>query len=181
MVTNSWHNLYRANGVNNRCGGSQEVRFSISVPIISKYPLDIFQNEKFSCRPVFLFPKLGKVSAIFPNSVEKIGRFPCSVPNRVVSQYHKALVISNSTELHPYVKLKLDIQWNLSIADMLYSGHLSIADTFFRNQLSKATIQLLHFEPLYSGHLFVADTFSEHNWCPLLRGSIVWAKLSRKI
>ena len=25
------------------------------------------------------------------------------------------------------------IQWNLSIADMLYSGHLSIADTFPKN------------------------------------------------
>ena len=25
------------------------------------------------------------------------------------------------------------IQWNLSIADMLYSGHLSVADTFLKN------------------------------------------------
>ena len=25
------------------------------------------------------------------------------------------------------------IQWNLSIADLLYSGHLSIADTFPKN------------------------------------------------
>ena len=25
------------------------------------------------------------------------------------------------------------LQWNLSIADMLYSGHLSIADTFPKN------------------------------------------------
>ena len=28
---------------------------------------------------------------------------------------------------------ELKIQWNLSIADMLYSGHLSIADAFSRN------------------------------------------------
>ena len=29
--------------------------------------------------------------------------------------------------------LRKEIQWNLSIADMLYSGHLSIADTFPKN------------------------------------------------
>ena len=46
------------------------------------------------------------------------------------------------------------IQWNLPRADMLYSGHLSIADTFSRNQLSQATVKLLYFGPLYSGHLF---------------------------
>ena len=28
---------------------------------------------------------------------------------------------------------KHGIQWNLSIADMLYSGHLSIADIFHKN------------------------------------------------
>ena len=56
---------------------------------------------------------------------------------------------------------------------MLYSGHLSIADTFSRNQLSQATVKLLYFEPLYSGHLSIADTFSENQWCPLLRGFTV--------
>ena len=45
------------------------------------------------------------------------------------------------------------LQWNLSIASMLYSGHLSIADTFSRNQLSEATVKLLYFEPLYNGHI----------------------------
>ena len=54
------------------------------------------------------------------------------------------------------------IQGNLSIADMLYSGHISIADTFSRNQLSQATVKLIYFEPIYSGHLFIADTFSEN-------------------
>ena len=99
-------------------------------------------------------------------------------------------------------------QWNLSTADMLYSGritivetfsgiqlfqvmvkllyyeslcsgHLSIADTFFRNQLSQATVKLLYFEPLYSGHLSIADTFSENQWCPLLRGFTVFSKSIR--
>ena len=94
------------------------------------------------------------------------------------------------------------IQGNLSIADMLYSGHISIADTFSRNQLSQATVKLiyfgplcsghlpiadtlpknkfslamakpLYFEPLYSEHLSIADTFSENQWCPLLRGFTV--------
>ena len=54
------------------------------------------------------------------------------------------------------------IQGNLSIADMLYSGHISIADTFSRNQLSQATVKLIYFEPIYSGHLSIADTFSEN-------------------
>ena len=44
-------------------------------------------------------------------------------------------------------------QTNPSIADMLYSGHLSIADNFCRNQLSPAVVKSLYFEPLYSGHL----------------------------
>ena len=44
------------------------------------------------------------------------------------------------------------IQWNLSIADMLYSGHVSIADTFFRNQCSQATVKVLYLD------LSIADT-----------------------
>ena len=59
---------------------------------------------------------------------------------------------------------------------MLYSGHLSIADTFFRNQLSPTMVKPLHFEPLYSGHLSIADTFSENQWFPLLRGFTVFIK-----
>ena len=65
------------------------------------------------------------------------------------------------------------LQWNLSTADMLYSGPISIADTFTRNQLFQATVKLLYFEPLYSGHLTIADTFSENQWCLLLRGFTV--------
>ena len=44
----------------------------------------------------------------------------------------------------------LKIQWNLSISDMLYSGHLSIADTSFENKLTT----FYQNSPLYSGHLF---------------------------
>ena len=41
------------------------------------------------------------------------------------------------------------VQWNLSIADMLYSGHLSIADTFPKNGWNHG--QSLIEKPLYSG------------------------------
>ena len=68
---------------------------------------------------------------------------------------------------------KRGMQWNLSIADMLYSGHLFTADTFSRDQLSQATVKFLYFEPLYSGHLSIADMFSENQWYPLLRGFTV--------
>ena len=61
------------------------------------------------------------------------------------------------------------IQWNLSLADMLYSGHPSITDIFSRKQFSPAMVKPLYFESLYSGQLFIADTFSENQWCPLLR------------
>ena len=70
-----------------------------------------------------------------------------------------------------------DIQWNLSIADMLYSGHLSIANTFYRNQLSQAMVKTLYFKPLYSGHLSIADTYSENQWCPQLRGFTVFIEI----
>ena len=73
-----------------------------------------------------------------------------------------------------FSKFTFQIQWNLSIADMLYSGHLSIADTSLRNQLSPVMVKPLHIEPLYSGHLSIADTFSENQWCPLLRGFTVY-------
>ena len=63
------------------------------------------------------------------------------------------------------------IQWNLSIADILYSGHLSIADIFSRNQLSRSTVKLLYLKPLDSGHVSIADTFFENQWCLLFRGS----------
>ena len=72
--------------------------------------------------------------------------------------------------------MPIEIQWNLFVADMLYSGHLPIADTFFRNQLSPTMVKPLYFEPLYSGHLSIADTFSENQWCPLLRGFTVTSK-----
>ena len=71
------------------------------------------------------------------------------------------------------------VQWNLSIADMLYGGHLSIADTLSKNQFSLSMVKLLYFEPLYSGHLSIADTFSENQWCPLLRGFTVYEEQER--
>ena len=72
------------------------------------------------------------------------------------------------------LEIENTLQQNLSIADMLYSGHLFIADTFSRNYLSLAIVKPLYFEPLYSGHFSIADTFSENQWCPLLRGFTVF-------
>ena len=44
------------------------------------------------------------------------------------------------------------VQSNLSIADMLYSRHLVIADTFLRNWQNH--VQTLIEKPLYSGHFY---------------------------
>ena len=60
----------------------------------------------------------------------------------------------------------MEVQWNLSIANMLYSRHLSVS--------FPAMVKLLCFEPLFSGHLSIADTFSENQWCPLFRGFTVF-------
>ena len=53
------------------------------------------------------------------------------------------------------------VQWNLSIADMLYSGQLSIADTFPKNGLNhgQSLIENLFVADRNSGHLSIADTF----------------------
>ena len=62
----------------------------------------------------------------------------------------------------------LELQWNLSIASMLYSGHFSIADTIFWNQWPTSHWNL----PRHSGHLSIADTFLENRYqFPLLRDS----------
>ena len=60
----------------------------------------------------------------------------------------------------------------LCTVEPLYCGHALYA-TFSRNQLSQATVKLLHFEPLYSGHLSIADNFSVNQWYPVLRGFTV--------
>ena len=62
-----------------------------------------------------------------------------------------------------HVFLSSLLQWNLSIADMLYIGHLSITDSIFWNQLPTFHWNIL----LYSGHLSIADTFLENQCCPL--------------
>ena len=72
--------------------------------------------------------------------------------------YKISSIVGKST-----LQVLLRIQWNLSVADMLYSGHLSISDTICKNQ-----IDIFHWNwPLYSGHLFTADTFLENQLCPL--------------
>ena len=47
---------------------------------------------------------------------------------------------------------RLFVQSNLSIADMLYNGHLVIADTVLRNRPNRC--QTLIEKPLYSGHFY---------------------------
>ena len=48
--------------------------------------------------------------------------------------------------------LRMLLQSNLSIADMLYNGHLVIADTFLRNRPNHG--QSLIDKPLYNGHFY---------------------------
>ena len=47
---------------------------------------------------------------------------------------------------------RVDVQSNLSIVDMLYSGHLVIADTFLRDRPNHGQILLEKF--LYSGYFY---------------------------
>ena len=60
----------------------------------------------------------------------------------------------------------LQIQWNLLIADILSSGHLSTANTFLGNGWNPG--QTLITKPLCSRH-FIADTIlrSQLNFCPM--------------
>ena len=51
----------------------------------------------------------------------------------------------------------------------LCRGHLSITETILGNQLQVFYCNL----PLYSGHLSIADTYFEDQWCTLQRGSTV--------
>ena len=44
------------------------------------------------------------------------------------------------------------IESNMSIADMLYNGHLVIADTFLRDRLNRG--QTLLEKPLHNGHFY---------------------------
>ena len=50
------------------------------------------------------------------------------------------------------------IQWNLSIADMLYGGHLSIGDTFSFSSFSFSNYYLKLWSNLYISNLSIADT-----------------------
>ena len=61
----------------------------------------------------------------------------------------------------------LQIQWNLLIAAILSSGHLSTATTFLGNGWNPG--QTLITKPLCSGHLYIADTIlrSQLNFCPI--------------
>ena len=50
------------------------------------------------------------------------------------------------------VYTKTQVQSNLSLADMLYNGHLVTADTFLRNRSNHG--QTVPGKPLYSGHFY---------------------------
>ena len=65
-----------------------------------------------------------------------------------------------------YINSFSNIQWNLLIADILYSGHLSTADTFLGNGWNPG--QTLTTKLLCSGH-FIADTTlrSQLNFSPI--------------
>ena len=50
---------------------------------------------------------------------------------------------------------KVSLQWILSIVDMLYSGHLTIADTNFKNKVKLTMVISFENKPHCSGHLFI--------------------------
>ena len=52
------------------------------------------------------------------------------------------------------------VQPNLSIADMLYNGHLVIADIFLWNRRNYG--QTLIEKPLYSGHVYSGHLLYRH-------------------
>ena len=56
---------------------------------------------------------------------------------------------------------------------MFCIGHLSIADTFSKDQSSSVIAKPLYFEPLNSGQLSIKDKFFENQWCPILKGFTV--------
>ena len=61
---------------------------------------------------------------------------------------------------------EIKIQWHLSIGDMLYSGHLSIADTIHKNRWNHGHVLLknLFIADRNSGHLFIADKTFGNQW-----------------
>ena len=63
-----------------------------------------------------------------------------------------ALVISIYEEIRQAFLL---ILWNLSIADMLYNGHLHIADTSIKNKLKPTMVISQKHNTFYSRHLFL--------------------------
>ena len=66
----------------------------------------------------------------------------CEVANKLLTLF---------SEVVDFV-LRLVLQSNLSIADILYNGHVVIADTFLRNRINHR--QTLIEKPLYSGGFY---------------------------
>ena len=63
------------------------------------------------------------------------------------------------------------VQWNLSVVDMLCSGHLYIVDTIFRNRWYTHMVISLKTIPLYNWHFSIADIRLWYRRCLLQRCS----------
>ena len=81
--------------------------------------------------------------------------------------------------IHKYVYMYICIQWSLSIADMLYSGHLSIADTFPKNEWNHD--QSLIEKPFYTGHHFWKPMAVLYWHWPLYSGQPLLIKIYYKV
>ena len=58
-----------------------------------------------------------------------------SLQSKITQRYNFLCFHIRPFNYSPKELLRNKLQWNLSIADMLYSGHLLIADTISGNQL----------------------------------------------
>ena len=96
-----------------------------------------------------------------------LGRKKEIEPAKVIKSDGKVSVFTNivghNSRLEGKYALVIGLQWNLSITNMLHSGHLSIADTIFRNHLPIFYLNL----PLVSGHISITDTIFKNHLSPL--------------
>ena len=117
-------------------------------------------SEKYQCRSTLFNRNSLKLQAIYKKRDSGTGAFLKILRNTYITKRLRRLQVNRW-------KIWLDIlQWNLFIADILYSGYLSTADTFLENGWNPG--QTLIIKPLCSEH-FIADTIlrSQLNFSPI--------------
>ena len=116
-------------------------------------------------------------TSLFHLSGKLLSQRAC-LPAQVINSSRKAI------KLGELLNVWINIQRNLFIADMLYSGHLYTADTYSEKTLQPTVVLSLQRKPLYSGdisHLFGEATVSviERVHCNSLKSSRYMTLLSK--